>query len=232
VTLSLLTSFGSFNKALAFERSAADLQRDKTSKPSQILSFLGVKKGDKVLDFLGGGGYYSQLLKTKVGEHGKVVLHTNKAYLSFVGKALKERTETGGLDGVVQLLSEADDLKLGQGEFDSAILILGYHDFFFSEGEWNFPAGQVMPQLNRSLKKGGKLLIIDHASAKGAGIDVVKTLHRIDENYVKKDLESRGFKLVGELEILRNRGDSFDKSVFDKELRRKTDRFVLLFEKI
>ena len=230
-TLTMIIGVFLSSNLFALERSAADLERDKSSKPKQILSFLGVKKGDKVLDFLGGGGYYSQLLKSEVGSEGEVVLHTNQAYLSFVGKALKKRTESGGLDGVTQLISEADELKLGENQFDSAMLVLGYHDFFFKEGAWNFPSDKVIPQLNKALKKGGKLLIIDHASQKDAGISVVKSLHRIERDFVVKDLEGRGFKLIAESSILRNSKDSLNKSVFAKELRRKTDRFVLLFEK-
>ncbi|MBV1910238.1 MAG: class I SAM-dependent methyltransferase [Kangiellaceae bacterium] len=231
-TLSLFIGIGLSGDTRAHQRSESDLNRDKSSKPQQILSFAGIKKGDQVLDFLGGGGYYSQLLKERVGANGKVLHHTNKAYLGFVGKALTERTNSGGMKGVTQLISEAAELKLGVGQFDSAILILGYHDFFYTEGDWSFPADQVMPQLVKSLKKGGTLLVIDHASAPGDGISATKTVHRIDEEFVKKDLRSRGFKFVKESDILRNPKDSYDKSVFAKELRRKTDRFVFLFEKI
>ncbi len=212
-------------------RSDADLARDKTSKPTEIMAFLGVNKGDHVLDFLGGAGYYSQLLAEKVGSSGEVVHQTNKAYLSFVGKKLDERIAKGGLDKVTRLLSEADDLKLGENRFDSAILVLGYHDFFFSDGEWNFPSGTVIPQLHKSLKKGGKLLIIDHAAIKGKGKSVTKLLHRIEGDFVKRDIKIRGFKFVKETDILRNDKDPRDITVFDPKIRGNTDRFVYLFQK-
>lgn len=225
--LASLVSLSSF----AAERSEADLERDKSSQPKQVLKFAGVKQGDKVLDFLGGGGYYSQIIKGLVGTEGEVVLHTNQAYLNFVGEALKARTAQGGLNGVTQLVSEAGDLKLGNNRFDLAILVLGYHDFFFKQDGWDFPADKVMPELLAALKTGGKLLIIDHTSMPGRGIQDVKTLHRIDEDFVKKDLQSRGFKLVKESDILRNASDSRETSVFAKESRRKTDRFIQLYVK-
>ncbi|MEP1744097.1 MAG: class I SAM-dependent methyltransferase [Kangiellaceae bacterium] len=226
----LLASLVSLS-CFAAERSEADLERDKSSHPKQVLKFAGVKQGDKVLDFLGGGGYYSQIIKAVVGTEGEVVLHTNQAYLSFVGEALKARTAQGGLNGVTQLVSEAGDLKLCNNRFDLAILVLGYHDFFFKQDGWDFPADTVMPELLAALKPGGKLLIIDHASLSGRGIQDVKTLHRIDEEFVKKDLQSRGFKLVKESDILRNASDSRKTSVFAKESRRKTDRFIQLYVK-
>jgi len=225
--LASLVSLSSF----AAERSEADLERDKSSHPKQVLKFAGVKQGDKVLDFLGGGGYYSQIINGLVGTEGEVVLHTNQAYLNFVGEALKARTAQGGLNGVTQLVSEAGDLKLGNNRFDLAILVLGYHDFFFKQDGWDFPADKVMPELLAALKTGGKLLIIDHTSMPGRGIQDVKTLHRIDEDFVKKDLQSRGFKLVKESDILRNASDSRETSVFAKESRRKTDRFIQLYVK-
>lgn len=220
---------GKDNKPL--KRSESDLSRDKTSKPNEIMTFLGVSKGDHVLDFLGGSGYYSQLLAEKVGVNGKVVLHTTKAYMKYIGKELEQRAASGGLKGVTRLLSEADDLQFGHKQFDLAILVLGYHDFFFLDDGWDFPSDKVMPQLLASLKKDGKLLIIDHSSASGAGKSVAKSLHRIEGEFVKKDLSNRGFKFVKESLLLKNAEDPLNITAFDPKIRRKTDRFVYLFEK-
>ncbi|MCB1049701.1 MAG: hypothetical protein KDC71_03810, partial [Acidobacteria bacterium] len=49
-------------------RSEADLTRDETSKPAEVMAFAKVQPGMKVLDILGGGGYYSELLAAVVGE--------------------------------------------------------------------------------------------------------------------------------------------------------------------
>ncbi len=56
------------------ERTDADLKQDATRKPAQVIDFVGVKKGDKVLDLLAGGGYYSELLSRAVGDKGEVTL--------------------------------------------------------------------------------------------------------------------------------------------------------------
>jgi len=212
-------------------RSQADLDRDKSSKPTQILIFSGIKKGDHVLDFLGGNGYYSELISNLVGSKGKVLLHNNKAYIPFVGKSLTDRESAGGLDNVNRLISESDDLQLGKEKFDAAILVLGYHDFFYSEHNWSFPVDVAIPQLLKSLKPGGRFLVIDHAAKNGAGISVSKSLHRIEDNFVKEDLQKRGFKFIKESQILRNENDTRDIKVFDAKIRRQTDRFVYLFEK-
>ena len=78
----LLACFGLCADTYA-ERSKADLQRDQTSKPFQILEFMGLRPGATVIDLFAGNGYYSEVLSTVVGEQGKVYLHNNQAYLAF-----------------------------------------------------------------------------------------------------------------------------------------------------
>jgi len=213
-------------------RSESDIKQDEGRKPAQIINFSGVKKGDKVLDLLAGGGYYTELLARVVGDKGEVTLQIPKAYLKYAKKALDVRLANDRLKNVSYLLSEADDLKLADNHYDSAFLVLGFHDMFFQEDGWNFTADVVMPQVLKSLKKGGKLLVIDHDAADKSGIRDVKTLHRIDSAFVKTDLEKRGFKLIKTSKLLENPKDDHSKLVFVPELRRNTDRFVMLFEKI
>jgi predicted methyltransferase len=212
-------------------RTEKDLKRDVTSKPAQIIEFAGVKKGSKVLDFLGGAGYYSEILMRVVGIEGKVVLHNNQAYIDYVGSYMAQMEAKGYLSNITKLKSEAEDLKLGEEQFDVAFLVLGYHDFFYKGKAWEFNGEVAMPQLFKSLKPRGKLLIIDHNSAKGRGIKDAKELHRIEDSFVKKDLEKYGFKFIKQSNILRNDKDDYAVSAFDSKVRRKTDRFVMLFEK-
>ena len=125
-----------------------------------------------------------------------MTLQIPKAYLKYAEKSLEVRLADDRLKNVTYLLSEADNLKLNENTFDSAFLVLGFHDMFFKEDGWDFTADVVMPQVLKSLKKGGKLLIIDHDAEENSGIRDVKSLHRIDSAFVKNDLEKRGFKLV------------------------------------
>ena len=213
-------------------RSASDMAQDAGRKPIEIIHFAQVKQGDKVLDLLAGGGYYSELLARAVGEQGRVTLQIPKAYLKYAQKSLDERLADNRLKNVDYLLSEADDLKLENQQYDSAFLVLGFHDMFFQQQGWSFSADVVMPQVLKSLKPGGKLLVIDHNAEKDSGIRDVQTLHRIEVDFAINDLEQRGFKLIKRSNILENLADDYTQSVFIPELRRKTDRFVLLFEKV
>ena len=61
-----------------------------------------------------------------------------------------------------------------------------------------------------ALKKGGVYGIVDHSAAQGSGTRDVETLHRIDEEVVKKEVLAAGFKLDAESDILRHPDDTRD----------------------
>ena len=53
-------------------RPAADRMRDSNRKPAESVAFAGVRPGDKVVDFLAGGGYFTRILSKVVGPQGHV----------------------------------------------------------------------------------------------------------------------------------------------------------------
>lgn len=212
-------------------RSDADKTRDATSKPAQIIEFAQVKPGMVVVDIFGGSGYYSELLSQAVGPDGRVYLHNNKAYLPYVGKELDARLADKSLTNVVRWDREADALELPKAQTDRVFFVLGYHDIFYHTDGWQLDEKTVMSQLYDSLKPGGMLLVIDHAAKANSNTQYVQDLHRIDEQFVKQQLPKWGFKLVSESKLLRNEADQHDISVFDASIRRKTDRFVQLWQK-
>jgi len=210
----------------------SDKIRDARSKPFKVIEFAGVERGDNVLDLLGGSGYYTHLLSKKVGEKGSVTLHNNQAYIPYVKKDLDARFAKNKLPNVKRLMSEVADLRLGENKFDKAFFVMGYHDLYYSNEKWDVTADKLLPQLNKSMKKGGKLLIVDHRAEKGTGKKSAQVLHRIEPEFVINDLKTRGFKLIDSTDILENKADPLNIIAFDKSLKRNTSRFVLLFEKV
>lgn len=213
-------------------RTASDLKRDKTAKPDEIIAFSGIKQGMVVADIFGGGGYYSELLSQVVGPQGKVYLHNNKAYLRFVDKELKARVKGNRLTNVIDYKREAEDLDFSDNSLDAIFFVLGYHDLYHRSDNWQVDANDFVTQLQKALKPGGLLLIVDHSAPEGTDTKHSQKLHRIDELYVKKELMSKGFEFIKAGEMLRNTQDSRKISPFRPEIRRKTDRFVQLFKKV
>ena len=82
-----------------------------------------------------------------------------------------------------------------------------------------------------ALKPGGTYIVLDHAAEKGSGLRDTDTLHRIDEDAVKKEVLAAGFKLASESNALRNKDDDHKLKVFDPAIRHKTDQFILIFRK-
>ena len=215
-------------------RTEADRKRDERSKPEVILGLLDLSKGQAVIDVFAGGGYYSELLAGVVGEQGTVILQNNYGYGKWVEKYLQERYIDNQVGSISVLRSEIDDLKLSAESMDAALMVMSYHDLYYYNPEAGFERADVpdfFSQLHAALKPGGKLLIVDHAAADGSGHSKTQDIHRIDEAFAKQDIESNGFRFIKSSDALRHPDDDRTKNVFDKTIRGKTDRFILLFEK-
>jgi predicted methyltransferase len=80
-----------------------------------------------------------------------------------------------------------------------------------------------------ALKPGGLYVIADHSGRPGTGISESKTLHRIEEAFLRKEVEAVGFQLVAEGGFLRNPNDPRDRET--PEPAQPKDEFVLKFRK-
>jgi predicted methyltransferase len=69
---------------------------------------------------------------------------------------------------------------------------------------------QMNRKLFAALKPGGVLVIADHAAKPGADISVGKSLHRIDEAILRREVEAAGFKLVAEGDFWKHPDDTRD----------------------
>ena len=215
-------------------RSDADRKRDAQSKPDVILALLDLETGDAVIDVFAGGGYFSDLMATVVGPQGTVILQNNYGVAKWGDKYLQERYIDNEVPPITVLRSEVEDLMLEPASLDAALMSMCYHDLYYYDPEAGFRRTDVpafFAQLHAALKPGGKLLVIDHAAADGSGNSLTRDLHRVDEEFAKQDIESNGFKLVATSDALRNPDDSRTAKPFDPSIYRKTDRFIMLFEK-
>lgn len=213
-------------------RLASDLPRDATSHPLETLQLLQLKPGMQVLDLLGGGGYFSELIAQDVGPSGSVYLHNNQAYMGYVGKDLTARLANNRLPNVKDWRKEITQLDLPANSLDAVIFVMGYHDIYFVDKDWpKIDETQLMNQLKAALKPGGSLLVIDHAAAANTGSSAAQTLHRIDPAFAKQQLVQQGFEFVSASSFLANPADTHQISVFDASIKGNTDRFVYLLRK-
>ena len=110
-------------------------------------------------------------------------------------------------------------------EFDLVTLMFNYHDL----GHLGVDRAAMNRAVFRALKKGGIYVIADHSGRPGTGISEAGTLHRVEEAFLRKEVEAAGFKLAAEGNFLRNPKDPRDKNTPDPP--QPKDEFVLKFVK-
>jgi predicted methyltransferase len=215
------------------ERTDKDRERDAREKPAEVLAFAGVKPGMTVVDMFAGGGYYTELLAGVVGSGGKVLSVNNVPYAQYSKDAVKARFTEGRLTNVEQRLVEASYINFPPKSVDLIVICMSYHDAFWIDEKEGWPEISIdgfVDSMKRMLKPGGKLLIVDHNAPAGTGREMAGKAHRLNEDFAKKSLTSRGFVLEKSYDGLRNKDDQLDKLVFDPAVRGKTDRYVHLYK--
>lgn len=214
------------------DRSAEDRERDARSRPDAVLALMNIGPGDTAADVFGGGGYYAELMAGVVRPEGEVILQNNTPYSKWVMESLQEKYIDSAVPGIRVLISEVDDLQLGESTLDAALMVMSFHDLYYynpDRGWGNTDVPLFLGQLHKALKPGGRLVIVDHSAKPGTGRAAAQDLHRIDEAFVREQIEQAGFTFVASSEVLRNPADDRSKLVFDKSLRGSTDRFILAF---
>jgi predicted methyltransferase len=214
------------------ERTADDRERDARDKPAEVMDFAGVKPGMVVADIFSAGGYWTELLSGVVGPTGKVLAINNVPYANFSKDDIKKRFTEGRLKNVQPRLVEASHMYIEPKSVDLAVIVMAYHDVYWTDESNNWPqidTDGFIESVKRMLKPGGKLLIIDHDAAAGTGKEIAGKLHRLNEDWARKSLETHGFVLEKEYDGLRHKGDQLDKMVYDPAVKGKTDRYTLLF---
>ena len=217
-------------------RPAADLMRDTTDHPAQVLRLAGIKPGMTVADILAGDGYYSELLGYVVGPKGHVIMLNNAAFDHWSEPDLPNRLASNRMTNVTHQVSELDDMQLAPASVDAVLLVKVYHDMYWVDPKPNSPwpkinVPSVLDQLSKALKPGGVLLLVDHSAKAGRGTADAGTLHRIDQAYAIKDFEAHGFKLVKKSDLLKRPDDARDQISYKGPMLGKTDRFILVFKK-
>ena len=207
-------------------RAESDRARDDGRRPADVVEFLGIERGMRVLDLIAAGGYYTEVLSLAVGDDGHVVAHNPPGVLKFRDganeKAISARLAENRLPNVTRLNRDIADLRPADGPFDAAITALNFHDIYNQQGpEVTVSALQTIAGL---LKPGAVLGIIDHVGEAGADNSA---LHRIEISSVLETIEAAGLIVDSDSDLLRNEADEHSLPVFDASIRGSTDRFLL-----
>ena len=209
-----------------------DVSNDARRKITDVMVFSEVKPGQKVLELIPGSGYFTRVFSAIVGSQGHVYALWPNEY------AKEDADDVAGSDklaadphyaNVSVLKQPAAQLSVPES-VDLVFTSQNYHDYPDAF------MGKVDPlafdkQVYAALKPGGLFVVIDHVAPAGSGMADTDTLHRIDPEVVKKQVESVGFVFAGESNALRNANDPHTVKVFDASIRGHTDQFMYRFRK-
>ena len=207
-------------------RTAEQRADDAIRLPAAVVAFSGMKPGDKVVDFLPGGGYYTRIFSKVVGPNGHV-------YAAVPAENVARRADA---DAPVQAIAadanyrNVSVIHPGMTSFSAPepVDIVWTSDNYHDMKNTNDVA--AMNALNKSifnaLKPGGIYYIVDHKAKAGTGFAETRTLHRIDPEALKAEVLQAGFVFDGESKALdRPADDLTTHSKFE------TSQFIFRFRK-
>jgi predicted methyltransferase len=130
-----------------------------------------------------------------------------------------------GIEVVLRPFEDPAPPAVANAKLDLVTFLFNYHDMGF--------LGIDRAQMNRAifaaLKPGGFYVIADHSGRPGTGISESGTLHRIEEAFLRREVEAAGFRLAAEGQFLRNPADPRDRNTPEPPMPK--DEFVLKFVK-
>lgn len=209
-------------------RPQADRDLDAARRPAELLTFIGVKPGQTIVDVFP-GPYFDRLFAGAVGPKGKVYMFipteiTKVEKIDFPPNG----SHPFGANTTVKIAPTNSFAIPDQA--DVVWIRQNYHDIYDP-----FMAPADVPTFDKAvfkaLKRHGLFVIVDHSAPGGSGIASTNTTHRIDAARVKADMAATGFKFVRESNLLRNPADPRTKLVFDPSIRGHTDQFIYVFRK-
>ncbi len=232
----------------AADRTDADRANDLRRKPAEMLAFIGIRPGMVALDLSAGGGYTSELLARSTGPTGRVYAQApprvarpataepEGAAAPVVAPAsAAARPPPAGLaartkrvDNIVVVVQPFEDpvpAERASNGLDLVTLMFNYHDL----GHMGVDRARMNRAVFAALKPGGLYVIADHSGRPGTGISEAGTLHRVEEAFLRQEVESAGFRLAASGNFLRNPNDPRDRNTPDPP--QPKDEFVLKFVK-
>lgn len=189
-------------------RTPANVQRDRYRHPAETLAFFGVKPTQTVVEFIPGGGWYTEILAPMVKGRGQ--------YVALVPTSQAERTRTMLTEKAAQFgpaRVETVDFATGAttiqpGTADVVLTFRNVHNLLMSPNA-AAPAN-TFKTFYAALKPGGVLGIVDHRLPEEMDTAKEKSSGYIKRSTVLRLAQEAGFRLAGESNVNANPKDTHD----------------------
>ena len=191
--------------------------------PKETLEFFGIRPGDRVFEAGPGGGWYSRILTSYLGEEGTLLaVDYDPAIFDYwnVSDEFRENRKTWtetfplkkeewGIEGGAEIIGARfgaipDSLN---GTMDSALFIRAIHGFARHEDKGQFLSNALADSFT-ALKSGGTLGIVQHAAREDRSDEWASgSAGYLKASYVIKMASDAGFEFVESSNINANEKD-------------------------
>jgi predicted methyltransferase len=181
-------------------------ERDAWQRPQEVMDELGITAGQVVADIGAGGGYFSFHLAERVGAGGKVYAQDiDGAELGKVRKLARKHS----YPQIETVKGDRDDPRLPAAALDAALIVNSYHEMREYDA--------MLRGVNRALKPGGLLAIIDKGAKAGDSRSAYYARHAVPQEYVREDAARNGFRFLRQPRGFHNEGRDWFFLIFQKE---------------
>ena len=164
-------------------------EREAEEKSDALIDALSIREGARVADIGAGTGYFTWRLARRAGPTGKVfAVDIRQSMLDITARAVKAH----GLANVEFVLGKENDPRLAERSLDMVFIAHSYHEFAQPE--------TVMDAVRRSLKRGGRLVIVEYKKESQSA--PAAPLHKMSLDEIRSEIEPMGFDLDRILDFL------------------------------
>ena len=181
-------------------RPAVDKERDAMRRPAEMMAASGIKAGDKVIELVPGGGYVTRLISKIVGPTGHVYAANLPTFNERFKTGVLAVTGNPGYGNVSVLEMPFAELKAPE-PVDVVWTSENYHDFQ-NMGMFSTDTNAMNRAVFAALKPGGRYIVTDFVAAAGSGKRDTQMLHRIDPELIKSEVQTAGFRLESQSNVL------------------------------
>ena len=162
--------------------------RENEEQPSAVIEHLQLKTTDRVADLGTGTGYFAFRMADLVPQ-GKVYAVDIQPEMLDVVEFLKEDNNVSNVEPV---LGTEDSPNLPEASIDVALMVDAYHEFAYPR--------EMMENLYSALKPGGRVILVEYRQENP--MIMIKTLHKMSQKQVKKEMKAVNLKWVGTQQFL------------------------------
>ncbi|MFP4008362.1 MAG: class I SAM-dependent methyltransferase [Spirulinaceae cyanobacterium] len=163
-------------------------ERTTQENPLDAIAALDLKSTDTVADIGAGSGYFTFRIASQIPEGKVFAVDIQPQSLEVLNFVIQQEN----IDNIEPILSTAKNPNLPKNSVDLALMVDAYHEF-------EYPY-EMMHNIMTALKPGGRVVLIEYR--REDPFVPIKTLHKMTEKQVKKEMAVVGLKWQSTQEFL------------------------------